>query len=514
MDYKGLYIIFTGTSMQSIGGMQMYISGFSDFLIEKGYRVAVFFAGDSWGKCIIPNLQKFVCGGNELLLFEPVMFTSEELDDIYEACLRRYDIVPEDYDEIYIESHADVDALWAEFFAMKMGAKHIALLLNEFFDREDKCYKKYIEFFWQMYLEKRLYGKGLISLFSKCGYQQDIVYKAWSREGNPICDVENPIVENIRKADWNIAYVGRGNKEYVPTIIQEMRLFADRHKDKMIQFIFVGDSDCQMEHIEEMLRDADNLFFYPCGNLVPIPKRLFEKADVLIGNSQTAYFCALEGKPVAILSSADYKSSGILGYDCHEKSQPNYREDVCEDLVDVLEDALVTRKYCEKQFDLPIIQYEEVYGRSVDAFKGVDDDTAYYDVLNPRFGNQGDRKESMLSDIRKEINDFDTVLSPSDKLAIFGTGNEGKKCLSWLDEKGIVPVLITDNDRGKWGTNIGNYIIESPDKIPEYEIDEMIICNVNSYKDIIKQVCDEYELDPQKCVTYRSIRFYEMGLKR
>ena len=419
---KKLYIIFTA-DIHGIGGMQMYVSGIADYLTRNNFDVVIFFPGLNYGECLIPDLSKYVIGGNELFFIEPGMFNDKQLDNIYKYSIEKTGIKVEEYERIYVESQADIDALWAEYFAMRMGGKHIGLLLNETFVSLNKRYKEYKDFFWHMYENGRLYSTKTDVFFKEIS--ERIVsknYGSWGYEREPIADTTDYRVDNILHGDYNVAYIGRGNKEYVPTIIDEVRKFAMKHANKKITFVFVGDYLYQNDYLQVKLASLENINLVLLGNMVPIPRNLYKRIDVVIANSQTAFFSAWEGIPVIMVSSEDMKSSGILGYNCPYHGGGNCRGDICEDISETLEDVFGEKKYLENSFFLEEKKdLNNVYSKAVETFEKMGKQE-YFNVCKPDIFNFPNNQVSLLESIKKECERWmvDVNKLRNSSVAIFG----------------------------------------------------------------------------------------------
>ena len=489
--------------------MQMYVAGFTEFLEKLAVTTYVFFDGDDYGECCIPELNRFIQYGNNLFSIEPATFSVEQLDSIVNYQISKIKDNINSFEEIWIESHQDNCAMWGEFFAKRIGAKHIMLTLNELFEGANKLYKEYKDFFWHMYQENRVYGIGVNKLFANTGYVPDRFFYNWCVEKEPIADIDDESVNKIRKEDINIAYIGRGNKEYVPTVIQEVRVFADKHKDKEIGFIFVGNSSCQQLLISDYLENADNISLTQLGNKIPIPRRLLKKLDVVIANSQTAYFCAQEGVKVVTVSSNDFMSGGVLGYDVHDVGDPNKKDKECEPISKVLDDLFFTKKYKDREFSLKLQKKaDEVYLRSIEAYEKLTT-IQYFDVCKQENNERLQSNKIFIARIIEQVRECrNHVLEKYEGLhiVVFGAGNYGKDCIAWAEEKGIRVEYLVDNDYSKQGMYISNYKIDTPEVIKNAKFDYVIICNVNNGFEIKNQIVD-MGVDSSKCVYFSAIRY-------
>ena len=508
-----LYIIFTTGNIHCVGGMEMYISGIARYLERNGFDVVVYYPGSDWGKCAIRDLDKYVVGGCELLSIEPALYTAKERDRIFEHCIEKAGIRLEKYTDIFIESQADVDSLWAEYFAKRLGGKHILQLLNEFYDSEYKLYSEYTDFYWKLYVGKRLRGGLLNELFINNGLRVGETYDGWCMERYPIDDVDLQDSVFDGHYDYRIAYIGRGNKEYVPTVIEEVCLFANNHPDKIIQFIFVGDCSCQKDLIESRVNNTDNISFLPLGNLVPLPRTLFSKVNAVIANSQTARFCAWEGAYVVTVSTIDNLSSGVLGYDCHADRLPNFRESYCESVSVVLENLLIYEAYQKRKITLPErVNPDEVYSRSIFEFEGLSPIVNYEDVENHVYKTNPNQKLNRLDVTRRETLEWEIDFGrlSGSRIGIFGAGYEGRNCVSWIISKGYELEFIIDNDQSKWKKRIDGYAVENPDVLCEKPMDYIIICCIGHSDEIAKQLLENYGIERNQLTTFLCIRYYSI----
>ena len=508
-----LYIIFTTGNIRRVGGMEMYISGIARYLERNGFDVVVYYPGPDWGDCVIRDLDKYVIGGCELLSIEPALYTAEERDRVFKHCISKAGIRRDKYTEIFIESQADVDSLWAEYFAKRLDGKHILQLLNELYDAEYMLYSEYIDFYWKLYVGKRLRGGLLSELFINNGLSVGEIHEGWCIERYPIDEVDLRDIGFDQPYDYRIAYIGRGNKEYVPTVIDEVCTFANNHLDKSIQFIFVGDCSCQKDLIESRIYGTDNLSFLPLGNLVPIPRALFSKVKVVIANSQTAFFCAQEGVYVVTVSTIDNLSSGVLGYDCHADCGPNYRESYHESISVVLENLLINEKYQNRKRILPKRRNpDEVYSRSIIEFERLSPIANYEDVENHVYKKNPIQKRKRLDVIRQETLKWriDFVRLSCSQIGIFGAGCEGSKCISWIISKGYELSFVIDNAQSKWNKKIDGFVIDKPDVLCEKPVDYIVICCIGHSDEIAKQLLENYGFERNQLTTFSCIRYYSI----
>lgn len=379
------YIIFTA-NIHPIGGMQTYVAGKAKFLEAGGWKVTVFFSGrNNNGGCAVKSLEKYKAGWFPEISIPPGNWPAF----MRKAALREMCKQIGDTDgRIVIESQASAYALWGELLAKEIGAKHFCFLCNETFRGKDRFYEEYLDFFDFKYGRRELAGisgTSLSRLFD--GYQyvppeENVTFTA-AYEG-PVQDVENDAVNRIERADWNICYIGRIEKGYVPKIIEGVRDFSRAHLDKTIQFIFVGDEKKRLELISQTFAGAENVKLTFLGGCVPIPRALYSKVDVVIAGSGCAVYSAREKALTILADSKDFTTNGVLGIDTLDalycetgKERLSYQE--------ALERVLVLRQYENQEIRVDLGRpCEEDYAEHFDLIAASDQGAEYYDVVKGR----------------------------------------------------------------------------------------------------------------------------------
>lgn len=349
---RKIYILMTG-DIHPIGGMQLWASGKAEVLEKQGWQVVMFFPSHGRGACSIEMLNKYDAGGMIELSLPPYKWRSETRRKVISRMLKLIGEVT-DADKIIIESHADRSSQWGEILAAELHAKHMIFLCNETYRGKDKYYIENLDFYDWKHKRKEVSvetSKEFDMLFE--GYKDvlsDEVY-IFDYDENPVRDVENKLINEIQKCDWNIGYIGRVEKEYVPNIIKSVVSFAKRHMEKTIQFVVIGDISARKKLIKDEMRKCANVRLIACGNVVPIPKVLFSKLDVVIAGSGSAKCAAYEGIYTIIADAENFLSNGVYGYDTNDYL---YRtNDKQMSFEESLEKVLVKNEYDDKKSLLP-----------------------------------------------------------------------------------------------------------------------------------------------------------------
>lgn len=358
-----LYIIIT-CDIHPLGGMQLYTAGKAKYLYKEGYRVQVFYGGINTGNCRITALDDYRDGAISVLGYQPKQYTKRIQKKTINKMKKMLGDKLEDVSEIIIESQADTLALWGELLAEELNGKHVCLNCNEKFRGSNKCYEKYFDFFDFKHKRKELAGiheDSLVKLFD--GYKDVEIQKRYvftAAIASPVQDVRNDRVHQIKKYKWNIAYIGRLEKPYVDNIIQGVYEFAAQYKNDAIQFVIVGEAGDKQKEIEDKFDHIKNINICFMGDLVPIPRELYSKLDVVIAGSGCAYCSVYENVPVIIPDAGNYMANGILGYTTFNTlyHEPDCGQTTFETMI---EQVLVQKIHTHIEFNFPEGEKEDIY---------------------------------------------------------------------------------------------------------------------------------------------------------
>ncbi|HBN56210.1 MAG TPA: hypothetical protein DD414_05500 [Lachnospiraceae bacterium] len=378
-----LYIIFTA-DIHPIGGMQLYTAGKAGYLEKHGWKVVIFSTGVAGGTCAVSSLNPYVKGGNMIFEYQPAQLPERFCDSVCRMMLSLLPASDLQKDTVYIETHSEVLALWGELLAGRLGARHICFNCNEIFRGKGKHYVENMEYLKFKYHRKELLGlhtDTLKKIFD--GYMEvpcDSTFLFDAVEPDPVQDVESDFVAHLTRLDWNIVYIGRANKGYVGNIIDGVAAFARKHPDKKIQFVMVGDAGCRQRQIREKLLKIQNLKTTLPGDLVPIPRKLYEKTDVVIAGAVCAEISAREHVPTIVADCENHLACGVLG---HTTMNSMYHEEnsTQTDFCEALEDTLVRKTYLKYAYAFPdAIPPDHIFESHFAFFAGASGKKAYYNV--------------------------------------------------------------------------------------------------------------------------------------
>lgn len=132
------------------------------------------------------------------------------------------------------------------------------------------------------------------------------------------------------------------SEEYVPAVIEGVGELARRHPDKRINFIRVGNVYSRRALPEQTFRGLSNVLVTALCDLVPIPRVLFTKVNMLT-------ICGSVSEPS--------ETPGVLGYDTEEQVY----DAGTFSYVEALENVLLKKIYADKKYSLPKLRPTDEY---------------------------------------------------------------------------------------------------------------------------------------------------------
>ena len=380
-DISKYYFIFT-QEIHSVGGMQLYTAGKSKYLEETGWKTVVFHPDYSKKGCSYSYLDRYELYACPIIELPPVAYTKKIISSVTDWMQSLVDDNTKSL--VYVESQYDIAALWAEEFAKCVGGIHINFNCNEIFRGNHKIYPYVQDFFWFKYCQHALYGlrpDTICKIFE--GYKEVVPDETTlfdAVEPDPIQDIEDERLEQIKKADYTIMYLGRIVKGYVPNILKGVAGFAEKCADKTIQFCIVGDAEERKLEIENTFNGLTNVSIVYMGNMVPIPRALYDKVDVVIAGAVCAEASARCGVPTIVADCENYNANGVLGYTVHNSMY--YEEEQGQtDFTTALVDALINESYLNYPYTFPEQKpVEEIYSEHIKLYDRVEREKEYFDI--------------------------------------------------------------------------------------------------------------------------------------
>ncbi|MCB7303463.1 hypothetical protein NE683_03500 [Bariatricus massiliensis] len=331
--------ILLSYSIAGMGGGQMYQRNKLAFMKEKGFDCYIFYAVT--GSIVIPDFFEFEKNCINLLGINPQILSKKKIDTVISTI---ESVVGEIDSECIIECNNKVSSVWGELIAKKFGCRSIIIILDEKIGSLDQGMKNFFEF---KFNRKELFGaknETFKMIFKKevpSYYKYEIPFTC----SNVVEDIESELVKKIGNRDLTIGTIGRLNKAYVWTLVNEVKKFALNHTNYKIQYIMIGDSPNNEDktRIENLFIDVDNLELVMLGAMYPIPRSLFSKIDIFVSSAASARVSAIEKIPTITIDARDYKAIGILGVDTNNTVFRN--KEAAIDISAVIENLVIEDKY-------------------------------------------------------------------------------------------------------------------------------------------------------------------------
>ena len=363
-----------------MGGIQTYTAAKAKYLRQIGWEVEIFYDDIKKNISQFEEFNNYLEGSFPEFSIQPAKCPGSVVEATVKKAMKFIGDYKE-YETIIVESHDDRTSQWGELIARAAGAKHIIILLNEFYRGPQKCYADKIDFYKFKFRRKEILSgfTTLQRLFDGYLEIKETDVNLFKMNESPVQDVYNPKVKAIERVDFNICYLGRSTKTYVSNVLLGVKEFAINHKDKKIQFILVCNSNLIRTSIDQIFKGIDNLFVHEMGELVPIPKELYKKVDVVIAGSGCAR-CSADAGALTIVAETEYcEATGILGIDTQESVYWDGKS-VRMPFAIALEKVLIDRAYEGQKIYYSDLSVEECVKDNFEAISRTEQTVKYYDT--------------------------------------------------------------------------------------------------------------------------------------
>ncbi len=372
--------IFIFAIADFVSGGPIYNRNKIMYLKERGWRVIVIPLNE--GKIYIHGLEEYNKNSCGFLYDSPSEFTRKQREKILDSLAKR---IPDDSTDIIIETGSDHMAYWGELLAKKIGAKHFVLLLDENNIRLKSVGMSFMEFKYKRKELACITKETMIKLFD--GFRKldsDSAFGLKCCCSNSVSDYENAFTDTVERRDYNLGYVGRLDKKFVPDIIDAFCSFADSVYPKCVMIaLFGGCENNAQDEISSVLKKHTNIKFYISGYMWPLPVKALRKCDMFVSASGSAMATAhagiptlainiYTGKPVGMIEN--FKNNSITGRDVSDKS-----------ITDYMVQVLVEKKLPDIEnydFSQEWIQICDAFDRHMEFINSSEQNLQWYDTGN------------------------------------------------------------------------------------------------------------------------------------
>lgn len=305
--------VFITRQICAIGGAEQYIHNKVNYLERTGWRVLVF--SGRHGSILIDDFRRF-----EPLIYPaleccPECFSKWEVKNVISRITAEIGLEPGG--SCIVESNSAIRAVWAELIAREIGARHLAIIMqeNHKYDSEMKAFLRF------KYDRHELAGIAESSVAQMLG--DDTVEKRDDTRisascNNTIVACEDHYSELLDKsADFTFGSIGRLVKPCVLPIAQGFHKFFCDHTEWKFNLVLIGDAPTKEREtaIRELMKDCKNVNLYFLGTVYPIPQALVDKIDVFVSTAGSANATYRVGRPTVLVHPSSGEPVGVIGLD-------------------------------------------------------------------------------------------------------------------------------------------------------------------------------------------------------
>ena len=370
------YIIIAN-SITGIGGGDIYTNNIIKSAKDKGYMPIVIH--DAYGpKVFIKELEPYDKNICKYINLPPSFFTRHKLKRIIKTLIS---FVAEANSDSIIESQTVTGAIWGELIANLLNCRHLVRPLPEHNDIPNKEMYNFLKFKYDRQEFVGITPHIIPSMFANYwdGVNPPKGYSLPAHCTNVLVAEECPKKYIMNEADYTIGVIGRINKPFILPTCNSLVQFANLHKDKSINILFIGGRPHEdaINSITDHFSMISNVKLQITGQMYPIPSGLVRLADVYVSSAGSCYISYNCGIPTISVDTNDFKAIGIVG-----KTTDNtiFRDDEPQvEVATLLEDVLIKKKYVKEDY-LNIITVD--FPEHWEFIKQMSKQRCYFDVMS------------------------------------------------------------------------------------------------------------------------------------
>ena len=379
--------------LTEVGGWQLYINNKIRYMRQEKW-VAIALASLSYSSSVddikLDYLKKYGFYDFKEFMLLPSYFDEKNLMIIIKKINDiLFELSPEGFDEIVVESTSINYAPWGEYIASQLNGRHLFFSVHSHYGRISDSE---LAFFEYKYRRNELYGilenslKEMFKDYLNIPESDKHVLVAPCRTAMIDDGVDYSVKLNFSDYHYIIGSLAQLQKGYILPMVKQIVNFAKNY-DKRILLIFIGSSNGEIieRRILETINDCQNVHPKFCGSLSEIPKNLVVKFDLCVASFGSATVSSLCGAKTLCMTDDCDQPLGMIGYDLiekpyHAKYKPN------SSIFEYLTEFLVNKTYENKVFTPTIDIYDEnkYFERHLVALKMMDSSKCYYDITKTK----------------------------------------------------------------------------------------------------------------------------------
>lgn len=304
------YIIICAFADKIAGG-PIYDANKVKYMKEKGWN-AVVVRTDVGKRAAIPGMEEYFDNFFSEAGYMPTEFTKSQRERLLHILLS---FVPRDAGEIVIETGNDYSAYWGELLAERIGARHIIIFLDEQNPFVDARTIPFFKYKYDRHEMACISKEVMQALFQKAGLylSLDQCYALPCNCTNTLDDYDSPITDRIPSGDYNIGYVGRLEKPFLPAILDAFEAFIRENADKTIALTFFGGAFLKEteDQIAKRFGAFPNVRLFITGYLYPLPVKAMHKISLFVSGAGSSNVACKAGCYSLRINMLSYQPDGI-----------------------------------------------------------------------------------------------------------------------------------------------------------------------------------------------------------
>ena len=328
--------VFIARRICEIGGAEQYLYNKSRYLESQGWRVFIFSGRE--GRILINGFEKYRKDIFPTLTYAPECYSKREVRRTIDAIVER--IGDCGGDPCILESDAVNRAVWAELIAKRLGAKHLAFILQEQHGYASDV-KAFLRFKYDRHELAGITVSSVGQMLDGVECRPDNKISAYCT--NAVEDCEDHISEKLDpQADYTFGSMGRLEKPCVRGILNGFEEFFSAHPNKSFNLVLIGGAAAEKkeQQIREELKAYRNVHLVITGNIYPVPAALLNNIDVFVSTAGSASTTYLAGRPTVKVHPVTGEPVGIIGLDFGFKEKSMYESDPNMSIPECIERAL------------------------------------------------------------------------------------------------------------------------------------------------------------------------------
>ncbi|MBS7210348.1 MAG: hypothetical protein KH034_08025 [Lachnospiraceae bacterium] len=373
-------------SISGMGGGQMYQYNKLKFMKAHGYETYLFYAVP--GKIIIKEIEDVAqIGCLNLINTDPRILSQKE---IQKKLSEMSFILGYESTELIIECCNKTTSLWGELLAEKLHGFSYSLILDEKIGSMDNQLKAFFGYKREKNELKGVKNETYEMIFGGQAVPINYQYCLPIAGNNVVSDVMfDDIIDKNIVYDLKICSIGRLDKDYVQTLVEQILRYAQNNNNMRICMSLLGSSPkCRVEKaIKEKVKDRPNLDVYFWGAMFPIPEKLLYEFDVFISSAGSARVSGDRGIPTITVDARDHMAIGVYEYETDNtvfrKNEPKIP--IAEKLSYVVDNYDKIKK---ELYVKSALNFDEVFGKHLEYYKTHINTKEYYDVLSMKLSKE------------------------------------------------------------------------------------------------------------------------------